>query len=251
MPETTETEKTEDKGSELFAQQTARTNDLLAELLEQNKLERAHRTQPKAPEPVKEAPVWTREQLQAAVDEGKITTADMVDYLSELKTSKAVAKAREELKAEFAADRLTGTVEQKIAAYRAEHPDLTEKGSATRAAVVEKFNELVELGYDPKDLRTELVACQFVVDGKKAPVKETTSTRVRSIEASGSRSGGNDASGSDKWPKWVPAENRAFYETQIDKGRYKDMNDEKLKKDLGYLKKQLEDPKRSARRGAA
>lgn len=246
--ETTETPaKAEDKGTELFAKQAARTNDLLAELL-------AQRAAPAAAEAPKqpEAQVYTREQLQAGLDSGQITTIDVADYLAQLRTTAAVKALREEFRVEIATADKSKSVASKLAAYRESYPELNERGSELRQKVVDRLAELAEEGHDPKDIRTELLACREAIGALDAPVKERTSSRQTSVESSGSRSSsGGDSSGGDKWPKWVPKQNRDFFDHQLEKGRYTGMTDERLKKDLGYLKKQLEDPNRRARRQPA
>lgn len=241
-----ETEKTEDKKTDpahLFAEQSQRTNDLLEQLIQERKKPAA------APQQQEQQPrIWTLQELQAAVDAGNITNADMVNYLADVKAYAHAKKMREEFSTELANERRRGTVEQKLAAYRASYPELSKRGSELASAVAEAKAELVDEGYDADDLRTELAAYRAVVGqpGKEKikPVQETTSKRQASVTSAGSSADkgdkGKGSSGDARLPSWLPEKNREFYEREIKKGRYDGKRgEEHLKKELEFLKKKV------------
>lgn len=223
---------------ELFAEQTARTNDLLAELIADRK---ASKSTPAKAEDTE--PSYSQEQLQALVDDGKITVGQMVQQLV-YQGAKAVAKAtREENERALARERTRGSTDQRLAAYRASFPDLANPKSATAKKVAKAIAELAEEdGLDPESARTELMACRMVLGEGKKPARETTGDRVNSVEGTGGRADvSRERASGGKFPDWMPDAHVAFYEKQIAAGRYRGEEGEKaLKREFENLKSKLQ-----------
>jgi hypothetical protein len=238
------TDKVEDKtdGTALLATAAERTNDLLAQIMEQNALTRAEVAKSKAA-PAEAERTWTRDELQQLVDSEQITVGQMIDQLQIQGEKRVAAKLTAQFEQKLADERQRGSVEQRLAAYRADFPELMDKTSELRKAAEAEFAELVSDGHSPDDLRTELLAVKVVVKhrekaGKEKP-REQTSKRQRSVETPGSRGERSETkSGSTKWPSWMEDYRVDYYEEAIRKGRYpKGMDDPMLKKELEILEK--------------
>jgi hypothetical protein len=235
-----ESDKAEDKTHELFVEQTQRTNDLLAELVEQNKQTKAAPKKAEAEKPAEKT--YTREELQKLVDDDRISQGQMIEQLVYQGMTTVAARLRTEYADALANERKRGTVEAKLSAYKVSIPGLMQKNSDERKRATDAFQELVDDGHDPEDMRTELLALRIAFpDGDKAPAetpKETTSKRQRSVETPGSRTNREEKGSSNmKWPSFVEDFRIAYYEEGIRKGRYTGREDPMLKKELEVLEK--------------
>ena len=246
------TEVVADPTPDLFAAHAEKTNQILEQLVQQNAAARARENE-RPKEPAATETVYTREQLQGWVDEGKISVAQMVDYLVEHGTKKAAAELRRELKDTLDGERRRGTVEQRIAAFKANIPELSDKSSDEFKRAAEAFAELVADGHasdpdDPDSIKTELLALRiaFPEGSKPKPqqtiARERTSERQRSVESAGSGSGrgASKKETSGRWPSWMEDSRVEYYEEAIKRGRYKGMDDPLLKQELEILKKRKE-----------
>lgn len=175
------------------------------------------------PQPV----LYTTEQLQQFVDAGTLTQAQMIDrvraqdaYLAEQRASQRDAQltSRQQLLRE-------------IEKYQDARPALREAGSEDLKKVLARVQKLVAKGYDPNDLRTQVVALEMEYespDGAK-PAEETTRTRKASPERAGTSSGSKKESGEDGGN--MPAARRLHFEKGIQAGRYKGWNDPQLRRE--------------------
>jgi hypothetical protein len=238
MTETAET--TTDDKADLIAQVANRQNDLLAELVEQNKRSRE--------KPAETAPAKTPEttysvqQLQAAVDAGEISQGQMISQLVYQGMNAVAGTLRQEYETKLASERARGSVETKLAAYTASYPELMDPKSDVRKKVVAALAVLAEEGDDPESPRTELKACRLALGEpvRKEPMKEQTSKRQRSVESTGSSGDRGKAAEpkGDGWPSWMSDRLVAHYEKEFARGRYPGKFENKdFKKELEFAKK--------------
>ena len=237
----TETDKTT---PDLFAAHAEKTNAILEQLVELNRKSREPEAKPAKEEPAE--PVYSQQQLQAWVDEGKITVSQMVDYLVQQGTKKVAEELRREYRQTFEEERKRGTVAERISAYKAAIPELNDQNSDEFKRAAAAFRELVEVDDEPEhDIRTELKALRMAFpDGAKpkpqAPARERTSERQRSVETTGGgagRSGGERKANAGPWPSWFEDRRIEHYEDMIKRGLYKGHDDPILKKEIEILEK--------------
>jgi hypothetical protein len=212
-------------GGVRFKQVYARAKDAetkLQELREEKaRLEgqlEATRTQAPLPEPKPEPRLaWT--QLEAGIAEGKITQAQALEYRDETLRQEFTRKLHEE---RTTRDRHS-TVSGELAQYKTLAPEILSGGTPERKRVEQEFTYLVSLGYDAKDLRTELLACRTALgDITSLKAKQSASqipagrTTMQDMAANGKPK--PDA----KDPlKAISGEQRQYYQRMIDRGHYK------------------------------
>lgn len=189
----------------------------------------------KKDEPAKTEPkVWSRTELDTAVAGGKITQAQ-ADAILTSQTEKTVREtARAEARDEIHTATLSAKVDAEIDAYKDLVPDVMKSGSDARKAVEAEYQELISLG-DPATKVTELKAMRTAL-GKLSALKAAANAREeREHHEDGGSSGDDDVANPSVW-KGIPARNRTFYQTQINKGIYKGVDDPKLKRELDHIR---------------
>lgn len=192
-----------------------------------------------AAQPEKEPHIYTRAELRALVDAGKITEDQMDAQLEQQMEAKLEKKFKEKVDTTAAETRLASTVDTQIAAYIDAHPELTDTDSDLRRKVQEEFDYLCGVcGDNPKDKRTELKAIRAAV-GALAP-KGRKKEPEASEETGGSEGGTGNKGGEDGWSKGLSAAQKAHYKKKMDQGFYKGPTDKNLLAEVKYAREQRE-----------
>jgi hypothetical protein len=174
-----------------------------------------------ATKPKGEAPkAYTRAELQAAVDAGQITQAQMDEQLQAQSDERA---ARVALETVSTAERRR-RVDSEIERFKAVAPEILDDAHDSRKDIQKAFRELVALGDDPKDVSTQLKAIRQVL----GPIDRLERSRNgRSQHDTHRETGG--ASGGERRPAnggkladRLNAGAKAEYQKRIDRGIYKD-----------------------------
>ena len=184
------------------------------------------KTAPKAEQP-KAEPRLTWAQLQAAIDDGKITQTQAFEYREETLKKDLDAKWEAKLRQERETHTRVTTVSSELAQYRTVLPASVTPGTPERQKVEAVFLDLVQLGYDPQDPRTELLAARqafgsiaTLKDRKAAAALPQGRETMQDIPANGKPK--SDA----KDPlKTISAAQRTHYQRMIDRGMYKNWNE--------------------------
>lgn len=245
--EGTPTPGQQDLFSEQQAERDRKADERQAQLIEElRRLRTAQATPKEEPKPER---IYSPEELEKLVEAGQLTQAQMVDYLTRVRTDAAVKEAEKRITEEQRAAQRNAIVAEKVRTYRAAIPELSDKSSAEFKEAAEAYEELVKEG-EPENLATELAALRAVFGRDphkrrgKPEVRETTGERQSSVEAAGSTSGRRserrEAPSSGGLPGWVPAANREFYEKGFKNGLYKGPKDPNLLKELEILKGRIE-----------
>lgn len=164
---------------------------------------------------------WT--QLQAGIDDGKITLAQALDYRDETNQKALEAKFEQRLKEAQTTHSRGTTVQSEIAQYKSTVPGIVTVGSPERVKVEQEFAYLVNsMGYDQKDPRTELLACRNVFgDVKTAQARQTARTTIPERETMQDMPSNGKPKPDPKDPlKTITGEQRKHYQRMIDKGVY-------------------------------
>lgn len=165
---------------------------------------------------------YTAEELQQAVDEQHMTQAQaqaIRDGQSERRIETRVAeRADERAEAKDLATRTTAELDRYIEAI----PGLADQSSAEFDKVKGEFAYLIGLGH-ADDKRTELIAVRAAF-GDVAKLEKIGQQAAREThqETGGGRDPGAEGTRSDAWPKDMPAKNRKYYDSQINKGVFAD-----------------------------
>lgn len=182
-------------------------------------------------------PVLTRAQLQAAVDDGKLSQPEM-DAILEKQLADRIKK---ETRAEVAAENAAANLRSQIAAYRDADPALADPNSQKFLTVKAEFIRLRDQIGMPDDLRTELVAYQNTC-GRRPGARgvDTTAQDRDAMEAgrgAGGGGGGTPPSGKDGPPADMPAAYVPQYQKWIKQGMFTGWNDPKIKAQIPFMKK--------------
>ena len=174
-----------------------------------------------------EEPVYTWDQLQAAVTENKITEAVAQQMWADQNRRLTVKEATDTVVNRLTAQTTATKVEAEIARYRDMVPAVMDPASEQRQRVVREFRRLVsDLGYDDKDLRTELVALQGAfgpIDALAKMVKKPKSEGHRDVshDDPGPADDEKDQDKDNSPPSSLSAEERRYYENAIRQRVYK------------------------------
>ncbi len=179
---------------------------------------------------------YTAAQLQQGVDEGKLTTAAMIEVLRLQEREDMQAEMDQKLNARLAISKAESALEAKAAKMVAEHPDFNDRTSELWKAAAAEYQELLDEGNEAGP-RTQLAAMKLAVKGYQKPAepKETTAARQRSVETPGASAGRTAAKkpqSSSGWPSYLPEHVVEYYEEAIKKGRYTGRKDPMLIKEL-------------------
>ena len=167
---------------------------------------------------------YTRKELNAAVEAGQISR-DQADEVWDTQvrteaTEVAARTAREVVVGNATKER----IDADLASYKRLKPEIMERGSETREQVQEEYNYLTARGA-PKTEATELAAIRAILGPLEKLEKASTARRASESEQQGGGSGapkGGSGGGQKQLHEHLSAENKAFYESGIKSGRYKD-----------------------------
>ena len=170
-------------------------------------------------------PVVTREQLQAAVDEGTITQAQADQETARQMREELRTDLTKDLRAEQAATQQQAALQAEFDRYVAARPDLKVDGSPDLATAMSEVAALVKLGH-PNTLLTEVTALRKVFGPSERIVETTRQTRETHQESVGV---GHDPAGKggSGWKKGLSSRQVAAFEAELNKkgGQYKGEDD--------------------------
>ena len=173
---------------------------------------------------------------QPQIQEQELTPAELTQAVTEGRLTEGEAEAIRERKRERRIDRridervettvavrdINARVSDEIARYRQVIPDLNDKASSAWQKIEAEFDNLVSLGNDSKNTRTQLMAARAAV-GPIANLEKAAPPEAREsyTETGGGAPGGEEGGGSaDAWPKDTTADQKAYYNDLIGKGIY-------------------------------
>lgn len=184
-------------------------------------------------EPPAEPPTYTRAQLEAAVEGGKITKAEadaIWDTQSQRQTQRLVADT---VKTVLTETQQQTTVDSRIAEYQALKPEVMKADSPERARVKQQYDYLVSIG-QPATKSTELAAltmCYGSLDALKAAHAATRDDETL-MDVGGGTPPVAGGDGNDGPKTKLSARERAHYQKLIDKGMYRSWAD--VDKEMEY-----------------
>ena len=218
---------------------------LASKLDELREVIRASRQDPApAPAPQREPETWSPEQLQALVDEGKITSAQMINQLRLQDRREIQQELSQRIDKEKATAAAEAQLNARIAPYVQAMPELARADSDRFKQFDTRRKALIAEGY-ADDLRTQLTALRLEFgDPSSAKIEETTTQRTaRSAETTTPPSrrtqDGKPRSGKDPLSGFDDRE-REHYEKMVRSGQFKGWEDERLQKILDRHRKQKE-----------
>ena len=182
---------------------------------------------------------YTRAQLRAAVEEGKITEAEMDAVIERQMEEKITDKLSKQLNEDRKVEAASQAADVLMRRYKAAVPDLLDKSTDTFGKVKKEFQALLALGYDSNDLRTELLAVKAAI-GDIDALEKKPKERDRETHQ---ETGGRDAEApdvdrrTDGIPKGLSGAQRQHYQRLIDNGMYKGWDDARLVKEMGFVRK--------------
>lgn len=175
--------------------------------------------QPTAPTP----PRYSAAQLQQMIDEGKATVGQVLAYQEEALRKELETKLDEKVQATLSAKAKTSTLQHEMDRYKQVVPEVTQEGTPERQKVVQEFSYLVEMGYDAKDPRTELMAVRAALGSvetiqakRNAKAIPTGRETMQDIQSNSGKPVGEP----DVLKKMTAAQ-RQHYQRMIDRNVYK------------------------------
>lgn len=176
---------------------------------------------------------YTLAQLKAAVDAGQITKEQADDTWATQVREEAIEVAERTANAAVAGTTQQQRITADLSAYKRLKPEIMEAGSEIRTKVAEEYQYLTSIG-QPKTVETELAAIRAVLGPLDKLQKASSSRRVEDHDQQGggsSSSSGDKPTGKKLFDR-LNAENKAYYQSGIKSGRYKDLDD--VEKELAY-----------------
>lgn len=164
----------------------------------------------------------TPAELTQAVTEGRLTEGEAEAIRERRRERQIDRKIDEKVETTVAVRDLNTRVNDEITRYRQVIPDLNDKASAAWQKIQVEFDNLVSLGNDSKNTRTQLMAARAafgpIANLEKAATAEPRETHQ---EAGGGGPGGGDGGNSgDAWPKDTTTDQKNYYTDLIGKGIY-------------------------------
>ena len=215
-------------GGERFKQVWARGKD--AEYKLQQERERAARLEGelqalKATQQAKPAePIYTMSQLQAFVDEGKISQAQALDYWAKQSEKEAERKAEAKFNALYESKTKTSTIQQELDKYKSAVPEILQAGTPEYLKMEREHTYLVNMGYDATDPRTAVLAARTafgdpasISQRKKAATIPGERPTMQDVQTTGSS--GTKPAQNDPLKSLSPAQ-KAHYQKMIANGMY-------------------------------
>lgn len=188
-----------------------------------------------ARKPVVDAPkVYTRAELNAAVEAGQITKEQADAHMDAQTRAEAKAEARQEALHVVSAAERKRNVDDQINRYKAVAPEILDESHETRQRIKAEFQALVDLGDDKTAVATQLKAIRAVL----GPIENLERARGgrSGHETHQETGGGGGGQGPKKSFKDTLNEaQRKHYEKGISSGLYKDWD--AVKDELAFARK--------------
>ncbi len=192
----------------------------------------ARNEQPPPPAAKEEPPPkeFTRQELRAAVTEGKLDEDGMEQIWADQNHAKTMRDTESLINDRDARRTVETTVDTEYDKYTAAFPDLKDTKSDIWGKVKAEYDYLIKLG-DKDNRTTELKALRSAL-GSNERIQERTADLRQTPQggaASGSTSGDRPV---DLWNR-VPKHLKSYYKYQVEQGY---MNLDDVKKDIPYMK---------------
>jgi len=189
-------------------------------------------------------PEYTWQQLEAFIDEGKITRAQAQDYREKLVEQRAIDAAEKRLEAKLKTTSSESTILTELERYKKAVPEVEQAGTPEFQKAQREYVYLTQrLGYPPT-YQTQLVAARAAL-GDIDSVERTAQTRrtshVKEPYMETQSSGGRPVSRSKDPITTLSVVEKAHYEKMIKNGRYNGWDD--VWAELAYVPPSLK-PKR-------
>ena len=164
----------------------------------------------------------TPAELTQAVTDGRLTEGEAEAIRERGRERRIDRRIDEKVETTVAVRDINARVSDEIVRYRQVIPDLTDKASGAYQKLQVEFDNLLSLGDDSKDMRTQLKAARAAF-GPIANLEKAAPPEAREsyTETGGGAPGGEEGGGSaDAWPKDTTADQKAYYNDLIGKGIY-------------------------------
>jgi len=129
------------------------------------------------PEPAA-TPELSWSQLQAYVDEGKLTMPQAMEYREQLVRKAAEKVSEEKVRTYLDTTQRQQVVQSELAKYTQAVPEVAQPGTPERLRVEQEFRYLVTMGYDAKDTRTEILALRAALGDPETAAKRRAAKAI-------------------------------------------------------------------------
>lgn len=164
----------------------------------------------------------TPAELTQAVTDGRLTEGEAEAIRERGRERRIDRRIDEKVETTVAVRDINTRVNDEIARYKKVIPDLNDKASSAWQKIDAEFANLVSLGDDSKDTRTQLKAARAafgpIANLEKAAPAEARETYTET--GGGGPGGGEGDPPADAWPKDTTADQKAYYNDLIGKGTY-------------------------------
>ena len=179
-------------------------------------------------DPVK---IFTRAEVKAMMDEGKISQEQADEYFDHVTEAKIRDSLTKEIRTSEAQREKLSRVKSELDQYTALVPDVLKEGTDDRKQVAEEYKYLVSLG-SAENIATELAALRSVYGPIDKLSKRKDMKSERESFQDGAGKGTEEKAKETGVPKGLPDRYKDYYAKMIDKGFYDGWNDPKLQKEL-------------------
>ena len=173
-------------------------------------------------QPAQQQQELTPAELKLAIAEGRLGEDEAEQIRERQRERRTDRQIAEKVETTVAVSDLNNRVNAEIARYKVVIPDLTDKASAAYQNIQSEFNNLVSLGDDPKETRTQLKAARTAFGPIDRLEKAATPEERETHEevGGGAPGGGETPPATDPWPKDTTAGQKRYYGDLIGKGIY-------------------------------
>ena len=178
----------------------------------------ALRSTPAPAAPAAPAKVWTRSELQTAVDAGTITDEQKEAYLERELLAKTERLVTSKVDERVTQSQTQAEIQAEIDEYKDAFPSIKDKSSEDFGRITTEYAKLVRRGM-PSSIATELLAAQLAF-GPVPKSTELAGARETDQAGAGGGSRGSDAKqGGALGDLKMPARNHAHYEKLMSAGQ--------------------------------
>ncbi len=165
-------------------------------------------------EPVRE---FTRAELQAQVDDGRMTPDDSDRILSEQSERKITEQVTQRIESAAQTKTYATKIQAELNRYTKARPDILVAGSDDWQLISAEFDrQKNDLG-KPDTVETELSSCMAVF-GPSNRLQNGKDKELQTHQETGSDGGTGEGQTANSWPKDMPAKNRNYYDHLINTG---------------------------------
>jgi len=175
---------------------------------------------------------YTRPELRRAVDNGEISEDEADEIYDRQSRARQKREIEQEVDARFTQTTTMKAAQDEVNKYLTAVPEAEDPDSKEFKAVKAEFDYLVSIGNDPNAIQTQAAALRAAFGDTAKRVKGEKS--LQTFQDTGS-AGSSDSEGGTKI-EGLSNDQKAFYKSQIDKGRYSGWDDENLQSEIEYVK---------------